>query len=87
MESAAAFGAGVEEGYIFISFDIKAGYRFFFLRKDVSNFFAFTYSGRDFRCIDFTLWIVTFGVLVHYPFQAFCDESQGDEVLSPGVHR
>ena len=51
MEKPAEFAAQVEKGDSFLSFDIKAGYRHFFLHSSVRNFFLFHYGGRYFRCI------------------------------------
>ena len=51
MDKPAEFAAQVEKGDSFLSFDIKAGYRHFFLHPSVRNFFLFHYGGRYFRCI------------------------------------
>lgn len=51
MERPAEFAAQIECGDHFISFDVKAGYRHFFLHPSIRNYFLFHYGGRYFRCI------------------------------------
>lgn len=51
MESAAKFANGIEKGNSFISFDIKAGYRHFYLHPSIRDFFLFHYNGRYFQRI------------------------------------
>lgn len=42
---------GLDEDDNFISFDIKAGYRHFYLHPSIRDYFLFHYDGRYFRCI------------------------------------
>lgn len=51
MESVPEFASTLKQGDHLISFDIKSGYRHFYLHKEVRNFFLFKYDGRYFRCI------------------------------------
>lgn len=51
METVPSFSLEMERGDMMLSFDVKAGYRHFFLHPDMRDFFLFHYAGRYFRCI------------------------------------
>ena len=50
METKESFASLLREGDRLLSFDVKAGYRHFFLHPDMRNYFLFRYDGRFFRC-------------------------------------
>lgn len=50
METVPGFALEMEQGDMMFSFDIKAGYRHFYVHPDMRNF-LFHYCGRYFRCV------------------------------------
>lgn len=51
METIPSFAVELQKGDTLMSWDIKSGYRHFYLHPDVRDFFVFRYGGRYFRCI------------------------------------
>ena len=84
METKEAFASLLRRNDNLLSFDIKAGYRHFFLHPDMRNYFIFRYDGRYFRCIALPFgwgrsayWFVN----LLKPFVLYMRETMGMRVL------
>jgi hypothetical protein len=51
METLPCLGLSLQRGYHLMSWDIKSGYRHFYLHPRMRNYFVFRYSGRYYRCM------------------------------------
>lgn len=51
METMQSFAMEMQKGDKLMSWDVKSGYRHFYLHPDMRDFFVFRYGGRYYRCI------------------------------------
>lgn len=51
METIQSFAVEMQERDMLMSFDVKGGYRHFYLHPDMRDFFVFRYGGRCYRCV------------------------------------
>lgn len=51
LDKPAEYALGLQKTDHFLGFDIKGGYRHFYLAPEMRDFFCFHYAGRFFRCI------------------------------------
>lgn len=45
METISSFAADLQRGDMLMSWDVRSGYRHFFLHPDICDFFVFRYAG------------------------------------------
>jgi hypothetical protein len=72
METLPGFALNLMKNNHFMSWEVKFGYRHFYLHPKMREFFLFHYGGRFYRCVALPFWLGKVGAMVHEAAATCC---------------